>query len=364
MLPILLCVLSLFIIIFIFLELKGGKDKGEKVKCPHCGKGIFLTDGKIGNCPYCHKEYAYVYDKKQDLYKNAIFQLMVKLFARMCASDGKVTDKETERVRYYLTEFLKMKDENLKFYMNYFEKCIQDDWADYEVVAKDLVQALGERRNELNRIMYYLIVIANEAGGIHKEQSKIISRVHTAFEIPEDEYTKMRMEARNIKFLSCPYCGKEFLSYEAGRHQCETCGKESVISEGVASKLQQTESTDPVIESYLALLIKIAKADGNISRREAEFFKRSLATQFQDTPVSSRDVKIIFNREKTSHVDYEQHIHVIKENVTDQNILKSILKTICTMARVEGRVSDEQKLIINKAIKIFAIRGLTQDDLR
>lgn len=364
MLPVLLCILSLFIIVFMFLEFKGGKDKGDKVKCPHCGKGIFLTDGKIGNCPYCHKEYAYVYDKKEESYKNAIFQLMVKLFAKMCASDGKVTEKEVERVKYYLTEFLKMSGEKLTFYMYYFDKCVEGDWADYEIVAADLVQALGNRKSELNRIMYYLIVIANEAGGVHKEQSKFISKVHTIFEIPENEYTKMRMEARNIKFLSCPYCGKEFLSYEAGRHKCETCGKESVISEGIASKLQQTESTDPVIESYLALLIKIAKADGNISRKEAEFFKRSLAAQFQDSEVTPKDVKIIFNREKTTHEDYEQHIHVIKDGVQDQMFLKSILKTICTMARVEGKVSEEQKEMINRTIKIFAIKGLTQQDLR
>lgn len=109
--------------------------------------------------------------------------------------------------------------------------------------------------------------------------------------------------------------------------------------------------------SLFSCLAKLAKADGVVSRAEADYVGRFINTHF--APAERETVRRIFNAARNDTVPYREYIDRISEFPVDRAFFQQFLGVLCELAVADGVLNDREKEYLLYAEMKFGFSGYT-----
>lgn len=125
-----------------------------------------------------------------------------------------------------------------------------------------------------------------------------------------------------------------------------------------ADGLDAEEKQAFFIIALFSCLAKLAKADGAVSREEADYVGRFINTHF--APAERETVRQIFNSARHDAVPYHEYIDRVAKSPVDRAFLQQFLGILCELAIADGVLSVEEKEFLNYAESKFGFPGYSE----
>lgn len=176
-------------------ELNVGRSETNKVtiQCPYCNSSIFITSEGQWSCPDCNNNFRYLnseIEKSEDVCTEAVICL-VALLAKISKADGAVTAREISIFKDILKNETELNNKQMQEAAAIFNTEKANIY-NYEEYLKRAYVSLSDNKNLLKYFIEIMFKVANEDGGVHSEQEKIILRAVYIFELSNYEYEEIR----------------------------------------------------------------------------------------------------------------------------------------------------------------------------
>ncbi|MCB2308722.1 TerB family tellurite resistance protein [Clostridium estertheticum] len=149
----------------------------------------------------------------------------------------------------------------------------------------------------------------------------------------------------------CPYCGELSLIDSEDSWKC-ACGKVFVYRNSTIYKMEDTCSDIAI--HVTALLAKIAKADGFVTKEEVSVLEE-IYNRFELNNNQQNEAGRIFSNEKSNISDYKKHIHKVKELAKEREILKVVVECMFMITMTDKNFNNEQEKMILEAVSAFGL---------
>ncbi len=111
------------------------------------------------------------------------------------------------------------------------------------------------------------------------------------------------------------------------------------------------------VVALFSCLAKLAKADGVVSREEADYVSRFINTHFD--PAERETVRGIFNAARNDAASYHEYIELIAESPVDRSFLQQFLGVLCELAAADGVLNERETEYLRYAETRFGFAGYT-----
>lgn len=116
------------------------------------------------------------------------------------------------------------------------------------------------------------------------------------------------------------------------------------------------KNTNLFLDNSLALMAKLAFADGIVSSEEIEVVKEFLTKTMNLDDKEKADMLNVFNQAKNSPMPFEYYANILSDNY-DTKVLSAISDVLFLIALADGTLSAEEELLLLEAEAIFGIKG-------
>lgn len=165
---------------------------GIEAKCPYCKKYVTLKEAGLWECSYCGGRFYYKEDGSiltEESLTNEGIELIARLYAKMCQSDGTVSAAEIDAVNNIARQILGLKGPQLEAFARAFNEN-KDSPDNFVIVIHDLYLFYKGVPKLLITIIQTLFLIAELDGDIHPKEREILYCAINMF----SEVTKMGYE--------------------------------------------------------------------------------------------------------------------------------------------------------------------------
>ncbi len=119
------------------------------------------------------------------------------------------------------------------------------------------------------------------------------------------------------------------------------------------------------ITSIIAMMAKIAKADGIVSREEADFVKAFMINDMELTGELYEYAKNVFNSAKNDNYSIEEYAHQFKKLTDfDPQMRYSMLNLLFNVAAVDGILDPGEEVQLKKVADVFGIKQNEFEELK
>lgn len=112
------------------------------------------------------------------------------------------------------------------------------------------------------------------------------------------------------------------------------------------------------VVALFSCLAKLAKADGVVSREEADYVGRFINARF--APAERETVRNIFNSARNDAIPFQEYIDRIAASPVDRAFLQQFLGMLCELAAADGELNAKEKEFLLYAETRFGFPGYAE----
>ena len=110
------------------------------------------------------------------------------------------------------------------------------------------------------------------------------------------------------------------------------------------------------ITALFSCMAKVAKADGVVSGREAEYIKAFIRANFH--PDQKPFIREVFNTARDNEISYQEYILEFDKLLGYNPVIKqNFLGLLCELAAVDGELTEKEREILLYAERVFRLNG-------